>query len=65
MAVSISRREDFSTEEIFNNLLLQEKVRPIYPNPTTEAQRNANTKYSQLNWIGEILGSPSCLINGI
>lgn len=57
MAISIPRREDFTSEEIFNNLFFQEKVKGIYPNPKTEVERNTNNKYSRLDWMTDILAS--------
>lgn len=59
LVVGVDRREDFTTEEVFDRLVLEERVKEVFPEATTEFQRNINNKYMRVDWV------EGALANGI
>ena len=57
--IGVDRREDFSNEEIFQRLLGDEIIHPVFLHPKNESERNINAKYISARWIQE------SLLNGI
>lgn len=53
----MDRREDFTNEEVFQRLVNNEEIRPIFPVPQNEMERNINAKYVRVEWIENLLVS--------
>jgi hypothetical protein len=54
IVISVDRSCDFTNEELFNRLINDEPVQPIFPEASTEEQRNCNARYLYFRWLDQI-----------
>lgn len=55
LVAGLDRREDYSNEQVFQRLINNEVVKPIFPLPKLENERNINAKYVKLDWLEDSL----------
>lgn len=69
LVIGIDRREDYNNEEVFQRLINNEQVKPVFAHPKNESQRNMNAKFVRVNWLeGSLLTgilTPSNLVSTI